>query len=41
MLAETSLVLCRYSRDGVGIPVMGSLAECMFICPLSLSLSFI
>lgn len=23
-------VFCRYSRDGVGIPLMGSLAECMF-----------
>lgn len=22
-------VLCRYSRDGTGIPLMGSLAECM------------
>lgn len=24
-------VLCRYSRDGTGIPLMGSLAECMFL----------
>lgn len=24
-------MLCRYSRDGIGIPLMGSLAECMFL----------
>lgn len=35
LFAESFLVLCRYSRDGVGIPVMGSLAECTFIHPLS------
>lgn len=35
-------VICRYSRDGIGIPLMGSLAECMLpnVCSSLFSILF-
>lgn len=31
-------MFCRYSKDGIGIPLMGSLAECMFFLQYVFSL---